>query len=478
MADLSDLPLNRGAPDPALRALRAAPPGEPVLLLHSGRFDARWAKRSLLARPRVWFRHTADGRSQLLDARTLAPHPAASLLTHDLWGDLRALLHDARFPGRWFGYIAYEVARLLEPAKLPPQGPAHPPHAPHAWPLVELAWCPEVQEYPAPQADTKRSAMSGTGPELAAASPKAKIKNQKSKISTLPDFRSNFTRAAYKSAVRRALGYISAGDVFQVNLAQRFTADYTGSPRDLFARLAALSPAWYGAYLELPDIRSSGTAVPGLPPRAVCSTSPELFLEVRDRIVTTRPIKGTRPAGVSADVLRRSEKDAAELNMIVDLMRNDLGRVCAYGSVRVPEPRTIESHPTVHHGVATITGRLHRSRDIVDLLRAALPGGSITGAPKVRAMQIIDELEPDPRGSYCGCIGYLSKDEAQLNIAIRTILLDPITGNSQSAIRNPQYHASFSAGGGIVADSDPAAEYEETLTKARAMMQALAGHEG
>jgi para-aminobenzoate synthetase component 1 len=195
------------------------------------------------------------------------------------------------------------------------------------------------------------------------------------------------------------------------------------------------------------------------------STSPELFLAVDGRQVVTRPIKGTRPAAAPVDELLHSEKDTAELNMIVDLMRNDLGRVCSYGSVKVAQPRTIESHPTIHHGVATVTGELHPSRDIVDLLRATLPGGSITGAPKVRAMQIIDELEPTARGPYCGCIGYLSRDEAMLNIAIRTMQLHREVDD--------HYTVHCHAGGGIVADSNPAAEYQETLTKARAMIAAL-----
>ncbi|MEO0515280.1 MAG: chorismate-binding protein, partial [Planctomycetota bacterium] len=172
-------------------------------------------------------------------------------------------------------------------------------------------------------------------------------------------------------------------------------------------------------------------------------------------------------AHVDPDELRDAEKDAAELNMIIDLLRNDLGRVCDYGSVRVTQPRTVESHPTVHHGVATVTGRLHVERSLRHLLRATFPGGSITGAPKVRAMQIIDELEPVARGPYCGAIGYAQLEPtaattARLSIAIRTLLIDREAGR-----------LNFSVGGGIVADSDPAAEYDETLDKAEAMLRAL-----
>ena len=225
--------------------------------------------------------------------------------------------------------------------------------------------------------------------------------------------------------------------------------------------LARASPAWYGAYFEpLPE--------PGYPaPPVVCSASPELFLQLdADGAVTTRPIKGTRPDWVDPERLRDAEKDTAELNMIVDLLRNDLGRVCVYGSVRVAEPRGVETHPGVHHGVATVTGRLGAGRGLADLLRAAFPGGSVTGAPKVRAMQIIEELEPVRRGPYCGAMGLATSlggaTTARLNIAIRTLLVDPAAGRLR-----------FSVGGGVVADSDPREEYEETLHKAAALLRAL-----
>jgi para-aminobenzoate synthetase component I len=203
---------------------------------------------------------------------------------------------------------------------------------------------------------------------------------------------------------------------FQANLTQRFTAPFSGSTRELARRAFAHSQPRYGGYLELP----SG--------RCIVSMSPELFLEVdgKSRAVVTRPIKGTRSATGphAAEELRHSIKDRAELNMIVDLMRNDLGRVCDFGSIAVTEPRTIESHPTVHHGVSTIRGRLREDVSIADLLRATFPGGSITGAPKIRAMQIIDEIEPVRRGGYCGSIGWIAPDQsARLNIAIRTITL-------------------------------------------------------
>jgi len=263
-------------------------------------------------------------------------------------------------------------------------------------------------------------------------------------------FSSTFTRESYCEAVARTIEYIRSGDVFQVNLSQRLTAVTDQTPAMIYHRLAANTPAWYGAFLDFGD-------------HALLSNSPELLLHVRpDRRVITRPIKGTRPLGPGMEAeLRRSIKDQAELNMIVDLERNDLGRVCQTGSIRVTEPRVIEAHPTLYHGAATIEGVLRKDVGLVDLLRATFPGGSVTGAPKIRAMQIIEELEPVRRGPYCGAIGYLATDGTiQFNVAIRTMIAK---GN--------QIH--IPVGGGIVADSEPAAEYEETLVKARAMVAAL-----
>lgn len=266
----------------------------------------------------------------------------------------------------------------------------------------------------------------------------------------------NFSRAEYLGAVQRCIDYIAAGDIFQVNLSRRFEAACPLPARELYLRLRRINPAPMAAYLDLGE------------GRAVVSASPERFISLRGRHVETRPIKGTRPRGASAqedralaEELLRSEKDNAELAMIVDLERNDLGRVCSYGSVRVEEARRLESYPTVHHLVATVSGELHAGRDRVDLLRATFPGGSITGAPKVRAMQIIDELEPTARSVYTGAVGFIGFDGAMdLNIAIRTIL----TAHGKVWLQ---------AGGGIVADSRPEAEFDETAQKARALLAAL-----
>ena len=271
---------------------------------------------------------------------------------------------------------------------------------------------------------------------------------------------SNLTHEGYLSHVRRIKEYIVAGDVYQVNLSQRFELATTEAPFVIYERLRKVSPAPFGAYLHGGGYQ-------------ILSSSPELFLRIdaAGRAVT-RPIKGTRPRGqtavedeqLSAELLV-SDKDQAELLMIVDLERNDLGRVCRFGSVRVEERYRIEAHPTVFHLVATISGQLADGYDRFDCLRSMMPGGSITGAPKIRAMQIINELEPCRRNVYTGSIGYLGFDgSCDFNIAIRTILFR-------------QGRACYQVGGGIVSDSEPEAEYQETLTKGRAMRAALLGNE-
>lgn len=263
------------------------------------------------------------------------------------------------------------------------------------------------------------------------------------------------SRAEYEAAALRVLDFIAAGDCYQVNLSQRFTCPFEGSPWGLYRRLREVSPAPYAAYLDCGD-------------HQVLSSSPELFLRIRDGLVETRPIKGTRPRGATpeedaaqAAQLLSSVKDRAELLMIVDLERNDLGRVCEYGSVHVPDLYQLESYANVHHLVATVRGRLRAGVGPLECLRACFPGGSITGAPKIRAMEIIDELEPVRRGVYTGAIGWVdAQGNGEWNIAIRTML-----------VKGGRVH--LYAGGGIVADSDPAAEYAETLAKASGMLRAL-----
>jgi len=279
---------------------------------------------------------------------------------------------------------------------------------------------------------------------------------------------SNFSKENYLRAVECAKQYINAGDIYQVNLSQRFQTQTETSPYEIYKRLRKINPAPFSCYLRFDN-------------KYIISSSPERFLSLRStldstvkhsgsivRNIQTRPIKGTRPRSKDENInakmkedLLSSEKDNAELAMIVDLERNDLGRVCKYNTVKVTEKKELEEHPTVYHLVATIEGELHSRYDSIDLLKATFPGGSITGAPKVRAMQIIDELEPTKRSVYTGAIGYLSfNGNIDFNIAIRTFLAK-------------DDHIYFQVGGGIVADSNPEDEYEETLHKAKALIDTL-----
>ncbi|MBT9132165.1 aminodeoxychorismate synthase component I [candidate division NPL-UPA2 bacterium Unc8] len=270
-----------------------------------------------------------------------------------------------------------------------------------------------------------------------------------------PSIISNFQKEDYLQAIVRAKDYIDRSDIYQINLSQRLMMKAGIPPFELYRRLCILNPSPFASFLNFEGI-------------SVVGSSPERFLRLRNREVETSPMKGTRPRGESAredkkleKELLSSEKEKAELIMIVDLERNDLGRVCEYGSVRVKESRNIEKYATVFQTTATIIGTLREDKDAIDLLRASFPGGSVTGVPKVRAMELIDELEPTQRSVYTGAIGYISfTGEIDLNIAIRTFL-----------IKNER--AYFQVGGGIVADSEPEAEYEETLTKARALIQVL-----
>ncbi len=395
-----------------------------MIRLDSTQAGSNWsfAAAGAASRSLVWLR--ADQPIQLYEqGRSVRqwsnPLEALRWLEADAQIELRA-------GERWIGYLSYDLGRSFE--SLPVRAAND-----LGLPLMAFVHC--------------------------AASPE-----EKSESRVLPeklietahgDMRSTFTRPAYLQAVGRAIEYIAAGDVFQVNLSQRFSLPQPASARQIYQRLLSQSPAAYGALLDF------GTF-------ALVSNSPELFLRIeRDpenggRRLLTRPIKGTRPRQPGMDIeLLRSTKDQAELNMIVDLERNDLGRVCRVGSINVTQPRTIEAHPTVFHGVATIEGILRDNCGFAETISALFPGGSITGAPKIRAMEIIEELEPVRRGPYCGAIGYLAADgSTQFNIAIRTMI-----------VKDGQIHVPV--GGGIVADSDPDAEYEETLVKARAMFAAL-----
>ncbi len=283
---------------------------------------------------------------------------------------------------------------------------------------------------------------------------------------SLERVRCNMDRPYYLHALARIKQYILDGDVYQINFSQRFACEFTASPINLFAWQNRFNASPFAAYLDDGEFR-------------IVSASPEMFITLCDGWISTRPIKGTRirldektdphAAALNTTALQTlidSPKERAELNMIIDLERNDLARICEPGTRKVVEPRTVEAYPTVFHAMATVKGRVHRDLGFCDVLRAVFPGGSITGAPKIRAMEIIDETEPTARGVYTGSIGFVGIDgNACLNIAIRTIIIC-------------RRRAFVQTGGGIVADSDPQAEWTETLTKARALLAGIRAVQG
>lgn len=361
-------------------------------------------------------------------------------------------------PG-WFGFVGFEAAGLLE--RLPKPRPT-----PLGLPIVRFGLYDAVVVL---DHEHKRATLAAA-PELA-----SKIGARPLRVKPLverwnaaaelgggratrlvpPRISAALTPEECLQRVRRVLDYIAAGDVYQANFAHRLDLYGFGDPLTRYAQLRRENPAPYAALLRWGD-------------SAIASVSPELFLRVRGRDVLTRPIKGTRPRSGDAALdaayrrqLLASEKEAAELAMIVDLHRNDLGRVCEYGSIRVPRPRVLEAHPTVYHSVADVVGRLRPDCDALDLLMAAFPAGSITGAPKIRSIEIIHELESSARGAYSGAIGYLGLNgDMTVNVAIRSL-----------QIRDDA--ATLYVGGGIVADSDPQDEFDETLAKARGILAAL-----
>lgn len=448
-----------------LRAFAAVRDLPAPVLLDSARLDPGLGRWSYVAADPFLFLSSRDGRIRLNDERR----------TGDPWTLLERCL--ARFhlppdpavpsPFRTgvVGWIGYEAARHLE--RLPAAAVDEP-----AFPDLELGFYDTIVAFDLVERRTR--IVSSGFPELA---PEARLARRRARSDLfverlaqapelalpssipVPEPRSNFARAEFEEAVQRTIDYVLAGDIFQANLAQRFTTTLPDEldPFDLYRRLRRINPAPMAAFLDF------GRTV-------IASASPERFLRLEGSRVETRPIKGTRARGTTpqedealARELLESEKERAENVMIVDLLRNDLSRVCRPHSVQVPELCVLERHPTVHHLVSTVTGELAPGRGPIDLLRATFPGGSITGAPKIRAMEIIAELEPDRRGPYCGTILWLGFDRAMDSaITIRTF-----------ALRDRLL--TFAVGGGITALSDPAAEYEETMDKARALLRTLAG---
>ncbi len=360
--------------------------------------------------------------------------------------------YDLPFAGGLIGYLSYDFGRHLEQVSHLAVDDLHLPDARfglYAWALVSdhQVQTSQLVFHPA-LADSERQRLINVFSQAQSDAPTTfKLHGP-----MIPDL----SAEAYHQAIIRIQDYIQAGDCYQVNFAQRFRAPCIGDPWAAYCALREACPTPFSGFQSLPD------------DGAVLSLSPERFVRISERQVETRPIKGTRPRGLTpeedaanAAELLASPKDRAENLMIVDLLRNDLGRSCRIGSVKVPELFSLESYPNVHHLVSSVTGVLADDKDALDLIAGSFPGGSITGAPKIRAMQIIDELEPTRRGLYCGSLVYLDvRGEMDSSIAIRSLL-----------VKDGQ--VCCWGGGGIVADSEWQAEYQESLTKVRVLLQTL-----
>jgi para-aminobenzoate synthetase component 1 len=445
-------PVELGEAFPDFASRFASRPGCVVLLSGS---ESDCSEHNLLA-IEPWL--ALRGRNGAL---SLHLSEAAYTLDCNPWDGLQEVLRFFALPGPpaalpvecgLFGYLAYDLKNSLERLPCTALDDLGLPHL--------LLYAPRfivIQERSSGYTSLLMPVLASDAPESLAANlerfrelrRQAASSGRPSEISGR--LRSNFSRSAYTASIEQIKEYIRAGHIYQVNMSQRFELGFRGRGFDLFRSLFRLNPAPFYAFVQAGD-------------HEIISTSPERFLKRRASRVETRPIKGTRPRGRTeeadqrlAQELRQSPKDDAELSMIVDLLRNDLGKVCRAGSIRVSEHKRIEPYENVFHLVSIVEGRLARDKDSVDLLRAAFPGGSITGCPKVRAMEIIDELEPQQRHVYTGSIGYLGfQDTLDLSIAIRTATL-------------VNDRLLYSVGGGVVFDSDPEEEFEETLHKGRSL---------
>ncbi len=367
------------------------------------------------------------------------------------------------FCGGWAGYFSYELGRYIE--KLPATTTDD-----LRMPLIHLCFYDKVIAYDhiektswvlilqlSEDTETPQEKF-GRLEKLLADSQKIDIRKPVPVDIEKLDFSKilcNMDKDYYLETIKKIRRYIYDGEVYQINFSQRFECDYTARPIELYHWQNHYNPSPYAAYIDDGKFH-------------IVSASPEMFITITDGIIRTKPIKGTRPLlndlqinAKNFNELLHSEKEQAELNMIIDLERNDLGRICKYGTIKVVQPRTIETYPTVFHAVATVEGQLRKEIRFCDILKAMFPGGSITGAPKIRAMEIIDQTEPTARGVYTGSIGFIGIDGSVcLNIAIRTII---IAGK----------RAFIQTGGGIVADSNAQAEWQETITKARALLAGI-----
>ena len=428
------------------------------MFLDSARADGAMGKHSFIC-VQPCRRVTVTGGQLLLDGQPVEGDPFSCLETLLRTHPAPPLAGLPPFQGGAAGYIGYEMGRYLEQIDAPGTDDM-------GLPDMAMGIYDQILAFDLQARRTWILTRDSGAKDADERLTRLRQNLARARATPLPPFpqeidvqewRANFSREEYENAAARVVKYILAGDIFQANIARRFAVSLgSGFDRfEFYRRLRKVNPAPFSAFLEMGDY-------------AIASASPERFLRLGDGLIEARPIKGTRPRGQTpeedaalAAELCASEKDRAENVMIVDLLRNDLSRVCADHSVDAPSLCALESYASVHHLVSEVTGRLCPGLGAVDALRAAFPGGSITGAPKIRAMQIIAEQEPHRRGPYCGAIGYIGFDGAMdMNIAIRTI-----TMNATQAV--------FHAGGGIVADSDPHAEYRESLDKARALFAAF-----
>ncbi|MCH2144028.1 MAG: anthranilate synthase component I family protein [Phycisphaerales bacterium] len=447
-------------PDP-LAVAAGWPPERPLAALISARGDSPLARWSILSTPEA-SRCLLDGeaatRQGLLETLDeLVPTTPSVSKSSDP--------DSPPFLGGKILILPYELGRALEPKA------GHPTRlGQETEPLATVLSCPSALVH-----DRVRDQWWLVGQEtgaselltcLASATPPNPEPIECESLRATPD------DDAYGSMIERTIEYVHAGDIFQANITRRFKAGISlPSPRDrrrFATSLLERSGAWFGAIIET-GFEEGGDR------RTIISLSPELFLEVDpvQETVRTRPIKGTLPDGSKPEDLRGSEKDAAELAMIVDLMRNDLGRICVPGSVRVSEQRTIEHHPSVLHGVAEVTGRLMKDTSFGNLLESTFPPGSVSGAPKIRAMQVIEELESTSRGIYCGALGFASNcGRMQLDVSIRTLDIRP----SEDPGSGFTHELTYGAGGGIVAESTPEGEVAESRVKASLLNGFLDSH--
>ncbi len=397
------------------------------------------------------------------------------LKTHN--SKLKTQMPKGMFTGGWVGYFSYELGRYIE--RLPEITIDD-----LEMPLIRLCFYDKLIAYDHTEGTFWLIALQLPGDIEGPAEKLASLERLLSDAKkvhieqpTPPDLEAidfshiarNMSKEYYLQAIKKIKHYIYDGDVYQVNFSQRFECDYNSRAIDLFHWQNQYNPSPYSAYIDGGDFH-------------IVSASPEMFITIADGCIATKPIKGTRPRMKNTDKdlaleLLNSEKEQAELNMIIDLERNDVAKICEPGTRRVIQPRTIESYPTVYHAAATVGGKLREDVTFCDVLKAMFPGGSITGAPKIRSMEIIDETEPAARGVYTGSIGFVGLDgRVCLNIAIRTIIIkgkpvpSALLGAGLSRVEGKAY---AQTGGGIVADSEPEAEWDETITKARALIAGI-----